>query len=89
MYMLVSEFKGGKKHGQGTLTYAEGRVEKGTFNDDEFTSTTTSCQNCHDDTSSVDSVSSLDDMFSVDKFFFLVNLVDNYSMWTVLSSKTS
>ena len=49
MYILVSSRK--VRSGQGTLTYVSVRVEKGTFNDDEFTGTTTSSQNSHDDKS--------------------------------------
>ena len=29
--------KEGNRHGEGTFTYADGRVEKGTFVDDKFT----------------------------------------------------
>ena len=32
----VGEFKDGKRNGQGTYTYADGRVLKGTFRNDEF-----------------------------------------------------
>jgi hypothetical protein len=32
----VGEWKNGNKHGQGTYTYADGRVEKGQWENDKF-----------------------------------------------------
>ena len=32
----VGEFKDGKRHGQGTFTWADGRVEKGIWKNDEL-----------------------------------------------------
>ena len=32
----VGEFKDGKRHGQGTYTYADGRVEEGIWENNEF-----------------------------------------------------
>ena len=32
----VGEWKDGKKHGQGTYTYADGTIEKGLWENDEF-----------------------------------------------------
>jgi len=32
----VGEYMNGKKHGQGTYTYANGKIEKGLWKNDEF-----------------------------------------------------